>query len=433
MELINKNQVPEGYKKTEIGVIPEDWEVKQIHQIIEVDPENLTSKTDPDYEFKYISLEDVDNGCLCNYSNQIFSQAPSRARRILRYQDILFATVRPNLKSHLFFDKNESDWICSTGFAVLRCKENQSASGFIFAYLFSRAITAQIEALISGSNYPAINSNDVKNLEILLPPLPEQKAIAQTLSDVDALIAALDKLIAKKRNIKTATMQQLLTGKTRLLGFDGEWETKMLGELGIFSKGAGIKKDDVLDYGLPCIRYGEIYTRHHDLIKIFYSFISQNVASNSHLIKSGDLLFTGSGETSEEIGKCVAFIGDESAYAGGDIVIFSPKEQDSMFLGYLMNHESIIRQKSRMGQGDAVVHIQAKNLAQLQLYLPPVEEQKAIAQVLSDIDTEITALEKRRAKTQAIKQGMMQELLTGRTRLKFEPPDDDPITKNSNG
>jgi type I restriction enzyme S subunit len=274
----------------------------------------------------------------------------------------------------------------------------------------------------------------IVNLMLIAVPskLEEQKAIAQTLSDVDALIAALDKLIAKKRNIKTGTMQRLLTGKTRLPGFDGEWETKMLGELGIFSKGAGIKKDDVLDYGLPCIRYGEIYTRHHDLIKIFYSFISQNVASNSHLIKSGDLLFTGSGETSEEIGKCVAFIGDESAYAGGDIVIFSPKEQDSMFLGYLMNHKSIIRQKSRMGQGDAVVHIQAKNLAQLQLYLPPVEEQKAIAQVLSDIDTEIAALEKRRAKTQAIKQGMMQELLTGRTRLKIEHPDD-PITKNSNG
>ncbi|WP_434222769.1 restriction endonuclease subunit S [Limnospira platensis CENA597] len=212
-----------GYKKSAIGLIPEDWEVKQIHQIIEVDPENLISKTHPDYEFKYISLEDVNNGYLSSYSNQTFSKAPSRARRILRYQDILFATVRPNLKSHLFFNKNESDWICSTGFAVLRCKENQSSSGFIFAYLFGRAITSQIETLISGSNYPAVNNNDVKHLKILLPPLPEQKAIASVLSDMDKEIAALEKRRAKTQGIKQGMMQELLTGRTRIINnYNGE-------------------------------------------------------------------------------------------------------------------------------------------------------------------------------------------------------------------
>ncbi|MGI0496258.1 restriction endonuclease subunit S [Limnospira platensis] len=212
-----------GYQKSAIGLIPEDWEVKQIHQIIEVDPENLISKTHPDYEFKYISLEDVNNGYLSSYSNQTFSKAPSRARRILRYQDILFATVRPNLKSHLFFNKNESDWICSTGFAVLRCKENQSSSGFIFAYLFGRAITSQIETLISGSNYPAVNNNDVKHLKILLPPLPEQKAIASVLSDMDKEIAALEKRRAKTQGIKQGMMQELLTGRTRLINnYNGE-------------------------------------------------------------------------------------------------------------------------------------------------------------------------------------------------------------------
>lgn len=166
-----------------------------------------------------------------------------------------------------------------------------------------------------------------------------------------------------------------------------------------------------------CIRYGEIYTKHHDYIRGFHSFIPREIASQSQRLRKGDLLFAGSGETAEEIGKCVAFLGDEEAYAGGDIVVFSPVDQDSMYLGYLMNHASVSCQKSRMGQGHAVVHISARNLALLDLRLPKFEEQTGIAAVLSDMDAEIAALEARRDKTRALKQGMMQELLTGRIRL----------------
>ncbi len=431
----NNNQVPEGYKKTEVGVIPEDWEVKQIHQIIEVDPENLTSKTDPDYEFKYISLEDVDNGCLCNYSNQIFSQAPSRARRILRYQDILFATVRPNLKSHLFFDKNESDWICSTGFAVLRCKENQSASGFIFAYLFSRAITAQIETLISGSNYPAINSNDVKQLKILLPPLPEQKAIAQTLSDVDALIAALDKLIAKKRHIKTATMQQLLTGKTRLPGFgDGKGYKKS--EVGVIPEDWELKAIKELNFDISDGNYSSKYPTSNEFKITGVPFIRANnigqmtvidddmrfisVDKHSQLLKGhlrkNDILIT----TRGDIGQ-IALVPDRhiNSNINAQIVRINTKDSQiySIYFAYFLLQDTIQKIIKNMQTGSALKQLPVSRLTTLAVAIPPLPEQKAIAQVLSDIDSEITALEKRRAKTQAIKQGMMQELLTGKTRL----------------
>src|SRR5208337_1703045 len=146
-------------------------------------------------------------------------------------------------------------------------------------------------------------------------------------------------------------------------------------------------------------------------------FILRSVADQSQRLQRGDLLFAGSGETAEEIGKCVAFLGEEEAYAGGDIVICSPSGQDSLYLGYLMNHTSISSQKARMGQGDAVVHISARNLAELKLNLPKLAEQTAIAGVLSDMDAELAALEQRLAKTRDLKQGMMRELLTGRTRL----------------
>lgn len=196
-----------------------------------------------------------------------------------------------------------------------------------------------------------------------------------------------------------------------------DWALCSLSDLGTFSKGRGIKKDEVVSDGIPCVRYGEIYTHHNDYIKAFYSFIPKNVALQSQRLRNGDLLFAGSGETAEEIGKCVAFLGEQDVYAGGDIVIFTPRDQNSMYLGYLMNHPLIIRQKMMVAQGDAVVHITARHLGQLLLPVPPLPEQHAIAEVLSDIDAQIAALDTLIAKKRDIKQGAMQELLTGKKRL----------------
>ena len=192
---------------------------------------------------------------------------------------------------------------------------------------------------------------------------------------------------------------------------------KQLGELGIFLKGSGVRKDESLSGDLPCIRYGEIYTRHNDWIKTFQSWISAPVAATAVRLKQGDILFAGSGETKEEIGKCVAFVSEHEAYAGGDIVILRPADTDPLFLGYYLNTEPICRQKSSRGQGDAVVHIGSAALATIDISVPPLTEQTAIATILSDMDTELAELESRLAKARHIKQGMMQELLTGRIRL----------------
>ena len=212
---------------------------------------------------------------------------------------------------------------------------------------------------------------------------------------------------------------ELKTGyKQTVVGvIPGQWEVKELGEIGSFSKGKGIRKDEVVADGVPCIRYGEIYTHYNDYARDFFSFIPPGVANKSQRLRKGDLLFAGSGETAEEIGKCVAFLDDKEAYAGGDIVILSQIGQDSMYLGYLMNHQSIATQKARMGQGDAVVHIGARHLRQLQIPLPPIHEQTAIAAALSDVDVLIASLDKFIAKKRDLKQAAMQQLLTGQTRL----------------
>jgi len=200
--------------------------------------------------------------------------------------------------------------------------------------------------------------------------------------------------------------------QTELGLIPSDWEVKRLGDIGFFKKGKGIRKDEVFPDGLPCIRYGELYTRHNEYVKKINSFISQNVAKESQRIAKGDILFAGSGETREEIGKCAAFLSDKETYAGGDIVILSPKNCDSLFLGFLLNDSIIAKQKAQNGQGDAVVHIYPNGLSRILLPIPPtLAEQTAIATALSDADGLITSLEKLIAKKRNIKQGAMQELL----------------------
>ena len=198
-----------------------------------------------------------------------------------------------------------------------------------------------------------------------------------------------------------------------------DWDVKSLSEIGVFSKGFGITRDQAQSGNIPCIRYGEIYTTHHNYIRRFCSYISQEITNTSTKLKTGDILFAGSGETKEEIGKAVAFVGREDAYAGGDIIILSPKiNVSSLFLGFVLNNESSVKQKSSLGQGDAVVHIHAKELAGVLVPFPNHDEQHAIASVLSEMDTMILRLEQVIAKKKMMKEGAMQQVLTGKVRLK---------------
>lgn len=196
-----------------------------------------------------------------------------------------------------------------------------------------------------------------------------------------------------------------------------DWDFVRIGDLGNFSKGAGIRKDQANSGHIPCVRYGELYTKHNDIIRNYYSFISRDIAATSRKLKAGDVLFAGSGETKEEIGKCAAFIDETEVYAGGDIIIFSPAKGISEFYGYLLNAPFSIKQKASKGQGDAIVHISSSNLANIVIPFPTEIEQKAIAEALSDTDNLIQSLEKLIDKKKKIKQGAMQQLLAGKKRL----------------
>ncbi len=194
-----------------------EWEEATISDVAHVDPEALGAGTPKDYAFRYISLEDVNQGVLSGWADVAFGSAPSRARRILQKDDVLLGTVRPNLKSHMLFDRPGSDWIGSTGFAVLRPRTEKCIPGYLFELIMSDVIGRQIDEVIAGSNYPAISNSDVRKLKVLLPSVDEQKAIAAVLRDMDAEIQTLESRLAKARAVKEGMMQNLLTGRVRLV------------------------------------------------------------------------------------------------------------------------------------------------------------------------------------------------------------------------
>ena len=287
-------------------------------------------------------------------------------------------------------------WPHNTTLWVTSFHENDPK--FVY-YLYTHLDLAQF---LSGSGVPTLNRNDVHQHLVARPSPPEQCAIAEALSDVDGLLAALAALIAKKRAIKQAAMQQLLTGKTRLPGFGGTWGTISLGELE--------RRGDV-----RLFRGKVISQRDIDWLPGDYPIYSSSIHSNGLFGSYGEYMFD------EEL---ITWSVD-----GGGHFFHRPKHRFSVtnVCGYLRIRTSSIDYRylayqlqnlhSQMVFDYTVKAHPSVIRGAYRVALPQPSEQHAIATILSDMDTEIAALERRRDKTRAIKQSMMQQLLTGRVRL----------------
>lgn len=188
------------------------------------------------------------------------------------------------------------------------------------------------------------------------------------------------------------------------------WKQCTVGDLGTFRKGRGIRKSEVLTHGIPCVRYGEIYTVHKSIIQRCQSFIDRRTTKSSERLEYGDVIFAVSGETSEDIGKCSTFVGTYEAYVGSDTLILKPNGVDPIYLGYALNYGEVLKQKQILGQGDAVVHLSLNHLLKVKLLLPPLIEQQAIGAELSQVDIELDSLDALINKKRDIKQGAMQAL-----------------------
>jgi len=290
-----------------------------------------------------------------------------------------------------------------------------------------------------GTTFAEISKKEIEKLKFNFPPLPQQRKIAKILSTCDTVIAKTEEAIAKYQAIKQGMMHDLFTrgidlstGKLRPKYQDApelykeselgmipkDWEVKRLGEFGSFKKGSNIPKYLLTPNGVGCILYGQLYTTFHDVIKQSYTKIPENHVKGMSPLNQGDILFAGSGETHEEIGKCAVLLSEEEIYAGGDIVILSLSENYCKpYFGYLLNFEPIQKQKAKLGQGSSVIHIYSNHLGSLKLSLPNKMEQEAIYQKIQSISEKISFEESTLSKYHQIKSGLMQDLLSGKVEV----------------
>ena len=268
-----------------------------------------------------------------------------------------------------------------------------------------------MNSIMVGSTQVHITNAAFRSAKVPLPSLAEQRAIAEALSDIDALLAELDRLLAKKRDLMKAVMQQLLTGQTRLPGFRGKWEMKRLGE--VFRISVGTSKSAFIvengDYWICDM--GSVSTTGRLIVSKRTNYRGDFLAVGDLIMPKDDI---GGGNI---IGKVGYIDADETYVLSDHVYHLRAMEGNSLFLAYVINSYSTNRELRKKVIGSAQLGLGRKSVTEQEIQFPPAEEQSAIASFLSDMDAELTALEARSDKTRALKQGMMQELLTGKTRL----------------
>ena len=414
-------EVRPGYKQTEVGVIPEEWKVMSLGELGQFKNGINKGKEDFGHGFPFVNLMDVFGIPKVSADTTDFGLVNSTPaeRKLYELQrgDVLFvrSSVKPDgVGLTTLIPESLPDTVFS-GFLIRFRDNGQLAHGFKEHCFWHEGFRNR---LISNSTVSAntnINQEALKRLQIGFPSsLPEQTYIAAALSDADRLLRALDQIIAKKRDLKQAAMQQLLTGQTRLPGFHGEWEVMRLGDLTEIISG-GTPKTTEPSYwngGVKWCTPTDItgcQSKYLVETERTISRLGLN-SSGAQLLSAGALLLCSRATIGEiRIAGC-----EVCTNQGFKSLVCRPGVSNEYIFYKLLTMK---QQMVERAFGSTFLEISKANVAALELSMPTLPEQIAIADVLADMDAELTELEQRRDKTRDLKQGMMQELLTGRTRL----------------
>lgn len=424
-------EVKPGYKLTEVGVIPEDWSFSRLIQLSDriFDYRGRTPKK-LGLEWGHgiipaLSAGNVKSGYIdfneeCNFGSDLLYRR-WMTNGDLSKNDIVFTMEAPLGNVALIPDKRK--YILSQRTICIRAEDGSTKSKFLFHYLQSEIFRRLLLDNATGSTATGIKRKRLEQLFVVVPPLPEQTAIATTLSDVDALISSLDALISKKKQIKQGAMQELLSGKRRLPGFSGEWEVKRLGEVGQCFRGVSYNpSNDLLPHdhknSIRLLRSNNIQNSFVNILDI--QFVKSYRVSSTQIMSRNDILICMANGSKDLVGK-VGLINqlDSHSYTFGAFMgcLRSNIKNDPIYIFNLMQSDIFRRHISITLAGSSINNLKPSDIEFFKFSIPPLPEQQAIATILSDMDAEITTLEARRDKAKLLKQGMMQELLTGRIRL----------------
>ena len=418
---MSKERVPEGYKQTEVGVIPEHWDAKPLKDIFVLKhgfafSSDYFSKSGPILltpgNFKlsgglYFEERNTKHYCGQYSSDMIFEQGDLL---------IVMTDLTPdcNLLGKPAFVESKEVILHNQRIGKVVLKDEKVDPVFLFYLLLSRPYLDKIKEQATGSTVRHTSNKSIYGACLAWPKPNEQQAIASTLSDIDNLLASLDRLIAKKRDLKQATMQQLLTGKKRLPGFTDDWQTRSLGQLAHIQRGASPRPIDSPVWfdensSIGWVRISDV-TRSGMYLRETVQKLSPLGVQQSRPVAKGSLIMS----ICATVGRPIITEIDVCIHDG--FVVLSDLKVKQLFMYYLLKW--IESDWSKHGQTGSQMNLNTELINTTEASVPSCEtEQAAIAQVLTDMDTELTTLQTRRAKTQALKQAMMQELLTGKTRL----------------
>ena len=390
--------VKQGYKQTELGIIPEDWEVQSLGGIGETiigltySPKNVTT-----HGTLVLRSSNVQNSRL-SFKDNVFVNMDLPARVIVKKDDLLIC-VRNGSKNLIGKCALIDNKTSGSAFGAFMSVFRSNYSVILFHYFHSKIIQDQINETM-GATINQLTNKDLSTFQIPLPPLPEQIAIATTLSDTDNLITSLTDLISKKKQIKIGTMQKLLKPQA-------DWEVRKLGDMIEFSSGTA--HENVIDTN------GKYILVNSKFISTNGNNYKRTEKNYTPAFKNNILIVLSDVPNGKAIAKCFIVEQDNCYTVNQRIGIIKPKNVNVRYLYYVLN-----RHKDLLAFDDGIKQTNLRNqdINNLKLIIHHcLEEQTQIAKILTDMDEEITALDAKLAKYKLIKQGAMQELLTGRIRL----------------
>ena len=404
------------FKMTELGPIPKDWEVKRLGVV--ADLLNGYAFKSEEYvkggKYRVVTIANVQDGAFDLVNANAVSDLPAdiQSHQVLVRGDVLIS-MTGNVGRCCKVDDDG----CLLNQRVGKFRTKDVDEDFFLCLVGDRRFLGERIEKGQGGAQPNISKTDIESYLAAIPPLPEQRKIAAALSDVDEMIAALEKLIEKKRKIKTGTMQRLLTATTRLPGFKGAWVEKRLGDFATIARGGSPRPIEAFltsdSSGVNWIKIGDVGVGAKYIERTEEKIIQEGV-NHSRMVGPGDFLLSNSMSFGRPyIMKISGCIHD------GWLVIQSYQQSfDTEFLYYVLGSKLVLEQYLTAAAGSSVLNLNKEVVARVIVKCPSsLAEQKAIAKVLRDMDEEIAALEAELAKTRQLKQGMMQELLTGKVRL----------------
>ncbi len=418
-----------AYKQTEVGMIPEDWNVSTVGDEFTIqlgkmlDVEKNVGIAKPFLGNRAVQWGKIDVSDLGE-----IKLAPQELQRYrLQRGDLLVCEGGEVGRAAIWTDGLDE---CYYQKALHRLRPKRGFNVLLMQNLLQRySASGALQNYVTQTSIAHLPKDKFETIPIPVPPTEtEQQAIAEALSDADALIESLDQLLAKKRQIKQGAMQELLTGQKRLPGFSGEWVEKAMGELFEFNGGLSASRDQLGTTGHCYLHYGDIHTSDKTYVDLTTAFqelpkldVPLKQVGSGSLLRDGDVVFVDASEDDEGTSKHVVVANPDNIpfISGLHTIVARSKgsELANLYKRFCFQTRAVKSQFRFYAVGTKVSGVSKSNIGKITVMVPPEDEQTAIATVLSDMDAEIAALEARLTKARLLKQGMMQELLTGRIRL----------------